>query len=100
MAVETNLAVFVGEDRALIFTVVDEDEQVIDITDWEVSFVAGAISKTVGDGITLTDPTAGELRVSLEAADLAERAMLEYRLRRTTASQSTVLAFGTFRIRH
>jgi hypothetical protein len=98
---------FRGEDKSIVFDIVNAVGDPQDITGWTVSFRvasskfgAAIIQKTVGSGITLTDPTAGRLTVVLASADTVaftndgSDADYSYVLRRTNAGSRTELAYG------
>lgn len=87
--------VFAGEDVVITFTITSTD-----ITGWALSFVAGAVTKTVGSGITITDGANGVCTVDLAAADTTALGAgdTSFKLRRTDSGSNTVLSFGTLRI--
>ena len=65
-----------GDDKTITVTVYDNDDVVVDITGatitWELSLnvdSAALISKTVGSGITLSDPTNGVFTITLDPTD-------------------------------
>ena len=67
-----------GDDKVITVTVYDNDDDVVDITDatitWRLSQnvdSAALITKTVGDGITISDPTNGIFTITLEPSDTA-----------------------------
>ena len=67
-----------GDDKTITVTVYDNDDVVVDITGatitWELSQNVDStalISKTVGSGITLSDPTNGIFTIALDPADTA-----------------------------
>ena len=89
------IGVFAGEDRSLVFTVVDGVGAPVNVTGWAVSFVVSTVTKTVGSGVTLTTPTSGVVTVALAAADTnALVGGFFYKLRRTDAGLNAVLAYG------
>lgn len=94
---------FAGEDKQLQFTILDENEDPVNITGWAVTFsFADGVSetplfeKTVGSGIALTTPGSGLLTVTVTDADTEDLDAGDYvyALHRTDASTETVLAFG------
>ncbi len=82
---DARITIYRGERKAWTGTVKDEAGSVVDITDADVYFTvrtkvpAGSIvadtdgdvifKKTVGDGITLSDPTNGEFEILVAKAD-------------------------------
>jgi hypothetical protein len=59
-----------GDSRTLTFTVLDAAGDPVDLTDGEAWMtVEGLFEKSVGSGITLTDPTDGVLEVEIDEAD-------------------------------
>lgn len=116
MSVESPIAstdhVFIGEDRTFQFPIKNSTGGVQDITNWAVTFEVRAfagsatalLSKTVGMGVTLTDPTNGVLQVRLLRADtvdvngavLIQPGRYVYALHRTDSGAATELAFGDF----
>tara|TARA_Y100000310_G_C20100381_1_gene542440 strand:- start:63 stop:410 length:348 start_codon:yes stop_codon:yes gene_type:complete len=66
-----------GDDKKINVTIKDENGDVIDITSFTATYkIATAlvdgtvkVTKTVGSGITLTDPTSGVLQIVLVPAD-------------------------------
>jgi hypothetical protein len=104
MAENVNLGCFAGEDVVISFTV-RRSGVAIDITGWAVTFrlltSAGleVAEKTVGSGVTLTDPEAGVLTVTLASADTDQAAgIYSHTLARTDSGGKTVLAYGQFGI--
>lgn len=79
-----------GDNRDIVYTIVDENDDVIDLTGGSMTwkaYVSGTdtevISKSTSGGIALTDPTNGVATVSLEPAD-------------TTALKGTYILDGEF----
>lgn len=69
---------FVGEDKVLTFTAVNDAGAPVDITGWSLAWAlrrdpgesgAALVSKTTGAGITITNPTAGVCTVTIAASD-------------------------------
>lgn len=113
MSVETAIAVtdhwFIGEDRIFQFTVKDANSATIDITGWAITWelrastdaASALLSKSVGSGINLTDPTNGVLEVHINRADtwsgtaaVIQPGRYVHALHRTDAGAVTELAFG------
>jgi hypothetical protein len=95
---------FIGEDRTLRFTVLDENDAVVDITGYALEWVmrerpataTAAITKTTGSGITITDGPNGLCEVTIADADTLSLSPGTYfhTLRRTDDGLETVLSFG------
>ena len=95
---------FIGEDRTLEFTVVDSAGTAQNITGWALEWVlrdapgnaTALLTKTVGDGITITDGAAGRCDVAIADTDTESLSpnLLFHTLRRTDDGLETVLAFG------
>ncbi len=122
MAVETNVTednhIFLGEDKILEFTVLDDDEVTpIDVSGWDLLWDLRKADKTSGDaliekttaaGITITGvynvaPLVNTQRVLVTLADTdsdssTTLAAKTYRhaLKRMDSGSETVLAFGDF----
>ena len=65
-----------GDNRDIVYTIVDENDVVVNLTGGSIiwrALVSGTetvvITKSVGSGVALTDPTNGVATVSLEPAD-------------------------------
>jgi hypothetical protein len=65
-----------GDNRDLVYTIVDENDNVINLTGGSITWTAyvsgtstAVITKSTSSGIALTDPTNGVATVSLEPAD-------------------------------
>lgn len=109
MAVFLALGCYRGEDVLVYpWTITDPASGLaLDITGWSISFTlkqtysGGAlITKTVGSGITLTNPTAGVLSVSLLAADTNQTAgRYFYALARTDSGAHAILTAGDWTIK-
>lgn len=100
MAVQSTIGlrpnpIFPGEDVTITFTVTG-----VDVTGWAMSFAVGTVTKTVGSGVTLTDPTNGVLTVTLAAADTTTLGAgdKDFKLRRTDSGSNAVVAHGTLRV--
>jgi hypothetical protein len=72
------MLVWSGDDKVITVTVYDNDDVVVDITSATITYQlsqnvksAAIISKTVGSGITLTDPTSGVFTITFDPADTA-----------------------------
>lgn len=100
---------FIGEDKVLQFEVVDESDQIVDITGWAMEFVLRdypeaptvVLTKTTDDDIALSNPTLGICRVTIPRADTLQlnAQSYSYTLRRTDAGYSAALAFGDFLVK-
>lgn len=80
MSTEQNVTgVFSGDDLDLNVTVTDAADAALDLTSassiiWRLSRHVGAtadLTKSVGSGVTVTDPVNGLLTVTIDAADTA-----------------------------
>jgi hypothetical protein len=59
-----------GDTRIFTIALTDAGGAAIDLTDTDVWFsVSGAFTKTLGDGVAITDPTSGIALVTVEPAD-------------------------------
>jgi hypothetical protein len=79
-----------------------------DITGWSITFQVrdalggtSRIVKTVGSGITLTDPGRGVIEIALAKADTQSLAIQSYvfDIKRTDAGANVVLAYGQLVLR-
>jgi len=95
---------FIGEDKTLRFTVVDQNGAAQNVTGYTMDFKLSAtfsgdrlFTKTVGAGITLTSPAGGIVDVQIDAADTSGLSPTTYYyvLRRTNAGSHWELAYGT-----
>lgn len=104
-----NLSVFWGEDKTLQDTIYQSDGSTVqNITGWLITFVVTAygnpeaifITKTVGDGITLSNPTQGVLQIALGSEDtlVMRPGEYSYEIRRTGAGAESMLTYGLFTI--
>lgn len=102
-----NITAYIGTDNSYVFTVFQSDGVTpVNITGFAIQFVveeygnsAGVfITKTVGSGVTLTNPTQGQFTVSLVAADTASMypGQYAYRTERTDSGSDTVYPLGLF----
>lgn len=107
MAARANITVdlFQNEgDITLPFELLDGASP-LNITGWAISFRIGLrsnknlVTKTVGDGITITDGAAGELSVTLDVDDLTRTpAVYDYEIRRTDTGSVRTLVAGQLTI--
>ena len=74
------ISIYTGEDATITVTIYSDAAQTTpqNITGWSIQFVVhgqgfatAIITKTVGNGITLTTPASGVLTITLAAADTA-----------------------------
>lgn len=73
-----DLLLWSGDDKVITVTVYDNDDAIVNITSatitWQLSHnvsSAALISKTVGSGISLSDPSNGQFTITLDPADTA-----------------------------
>ena len=78
-----------------------------DITGWAITYelarsnnLTGVVTKTVGAGIVITDGPAGELEVTIDAADTVDLygavgPSYVFEIRRTTSGSEGVATFGS-----
>ena len=114
MASPLDIRMVQNNDQNFQFNVLDNNQNPVNITDfqivWQVkkSFLSAAlITKTVGSGITMVNPSQGQFVVSLLAADTASMAPGSYfheAIATDTTGKSTTLtdlglAVGVFFIR-
>ena len=101
---------YLGEDKALIYTVYQNDETTVqDITGFALSWLlkrdpddAGAlITKTTGSGINLTTPASGICTVTVLDTDTDGLDAGDYwhELKRTDANSETILSQRRIRLR-
>lgn len=110
---------FLGEDKTLSFVVYQEGTTLAEIqadpsanrqniTGWSLEWGLAQrpddpsiVRKTVGSGITVTNPGQGEVDISLAADDTVELPSGEYfhTLWRDNGGNLSVLAFGAFHLR-
>lgn len=101
---------FVGEDKSLVFTVVDTAGVAVNITGWTLSWTlkrratdaAALITKTTGGGgIALTTPVSGICTVTIEDTDTDPLGPLSgvHELKRTNAGSEAVLSYGTLELK-
>lgn len=100
---------FRGEDKALVFTIVQSDGTTKqNITGWTMTFRMGSTqfgSPVITKTPVLTDPTNGVCTVTLASADTSALtnegadATYYYDLRRTDSGSRTELAYGSIAIR-
>lgn len=104
MAVRTRIGVdtvplFTGERRYLVITLRDANGDLDDISGRNYKWSASSINKTNGSGLELTDPTNGELTVTLLPADLTTLlGVNDWKLERTDAGEELRPAYGTIRV--
>ena len=79
-----------GDSRDIVYTIVDENDAVVDLTDGAISWKilingtsTAIVTKSVGSGVTLTDASNGVATVVLDPED-------------TTALQGTYALSGVF----
>lgn len=99
---------FSGDTKDLNVTVLNQDSAVVDLTGASVDFTiskkpggAALVTKTVGSGIVLTDPTNGVMDITLNPADTVSlKGAYHYQCRVTDVSlRETTVLFGTATIR-
>lgn len=99
---------FAGDTKVLSVTVQDQDDAIVDLTgaaaEWVLAKQHGAaalITKTVGSGITITQPLNGQLEVLMQPADSVQlRGSYAYQLEITDAfSRKSTVLYGTIAIR-
>ncbi len=93
---------FVGEDKALVFTVKDAVGAAANITGWTIRFELSDLNDQFGHEIltktaTLTSPGSGICTVIVASDDTIELepGTYYYTLRRTDAGARTELAYGS-----
>ncbi len=97
-----NTQMYVGEDKTIVDTIFKSDKTTKkDITGWSVKFTLHEINnpsnvyftKDTMDGISLTNPTQGELTITIDRADTVDLTPKVYQLlvERTDTGFSTVL---------
>lgn len=72
MSTQYDLSIHAGETRALVVTVVDSAGADVDITAAEITYMLALstpVTKTLGDGITVTDAAGGEFEIAINQAD-------------------------------
>lgn len=104
MSTEANLEAsdgfFIGEDKALVFTITSLGVPV-NITGWTIQFAMADVQSGAADvtkSATLTNPTQGVCTVTIASGDtigLNPASTWFYRLRRTDSGSRAELAYGT-----
>src|SRR4051812_42135145 len=94
---------FVGEDKTLLFTVLDSAKAAVNVTGWAIEWVFGRnpdmpplFKKTIGAGITVLDAAQGRLSVTIAAADTTglRDATYYHTLWRVDTGTHAVLSYG------
>lgn len=92
-----DFVMWAGDNKLIDVTVVDGDGVAVDITGatikWVLAKTAGdsaLVTKTTGDGITITDAAAGKFRVTLVPADTESLAGVYYHEAEVTDASSQV----------
>jgi hypothetical protein len=103
-------ALFVGEDKTFVLSVVDADDVPVNIATWDVKFyvaktVTGALIFTkdaVVTGSYNVDPTINTQRASVSLTDTelntVKRGTYQYSFKRMNDGFETVLAYGDFEV--
>lgn len=106
MAIRSELGCFQAEDVTLTITVVDDAGAAVNITDYtfdfrvKARFASEPVIDVSGGAISLTDPTAGVLTVTLTATDTdIDPNVYEWELIRTDLNSHAVLAYGSLYVR-
>jgi hypothetical protein len=105
VAINANLnPAFRGESYTITWT----HASASDITGWSITFAmyttqystTAVLTKTVGSGVTLTDPTIGVATITLSAANLTIAAGTYYFVvSRTDAGYESQLTYGNFEVK-
>lgn len=67
---QNQIVVTRGDSREFTVTLTDDQGEAFDLTDVEIAFsVCDLIDKTLGDGITVADPTSGTAVVAISPED-------------------------------
>ena len=93
-----NFTMWSGDDKTITVTVVDGDGTAQDITAATISYklqpavddATGAITKTVGSGVTITNAAGGIFTVDIAAANTASFAGIYYHECQVTSSGGVV----------
>jgi len=97
---------YVGEDKALRFTVLDDAGDAVNISGWSLSWrfkrrmsdadANALLTKTTADGIALTTPVSGICTVSIADTDTEALGPVSgvHELKRTDAGAEAILAYG------
>lgn len=71
-----DFTMYAGDSKTLVVTAKDEDGAAVDITDatirWQLArsvSTTALVTKSIGDGVTITDGSGGVFEVELENAD-------------------------------
>jgi hypothetical protein len=68
----SNLIMIRGDSNEYVLTLTDNAGTEYDLTGAAVSFIVGGLfTKTLGDGITVSDPTSGVAVIAVDPADTA-----------------------------
>ncbi len=103
------IEIYAGDSKTITLTVLDADGDAVDLTGADVFFAVanepGAtafIEKSVGSGVTLTDPTNGVATIAIDPSDTVSVTPSDYfydvRVELSTGDRNTVVAPSTFRI--
>jgi hypothetical protein len=100
---------FIGETKTFEFTIRDEDKNLANIAGWTLLWALRVdegeetplISKTTGDGITITDGPNGICQVKVDATDTVAlgEGDFAHALMRTDTDAETILSFGEAALR-
>lgn len=74
-AMNQDVTMMTGDDIDIVVTIVDTAGAVVDITGATAAYTASLdtpFSKSVGAGISLSDPTNGEMTISIVPADVPD----------------------------
>jgi hypothetical protein len=100
-----DLTFYTGDSRNLLITVVDQNDGVITITDAAIEWILisqgkTVLSKEVGAGITISNPTAGQFTISLTANDTRSLSGTYQHMTRVTTSDgnSSIVLTGTITV--
>lgn len=100
MTTTYNLEMHAGETKWLEVTVADQYSVPVNLTGADITYIAQLpvpIEKTVGNGITLTDPTAGVFEIAIGEDDTVgiERTIsVEHECKVATATGEVMVAFA------
>jgi len=101
------LEMYAGETKWLEVTLADQYGVPVNLTGAEIKYIAQLpvpIEKTVGDGITITDPPAGVFEIAIGEDDTAEFAYtitVDHECKVATATGEVMVAFaGELTVNH
>jgi len=94
-----DISLYSGDSRNLIINVVDENSNVINLTNATIEWIlinqnSTILSKSVGEGITITNPTNGQFKIEIAITETKNLAGdYEHMARVITANGDSSIVF-------